>query len=174
MSSRHVRILDTERLRLRELLESDAAFVLRLLNEPSFIRSIGDRGVRTLADAERYLRDGAIASYRTHGYGLYLVELKESGEPLGICGLVRRDYLEAADVGFAFLPEFWSRGYASESATAVMAYAFKSLGLPRILAIVSPGNVGSIRVLEKLGLVFQGMIKPPGEGSDVQLFASET
>lgn len=168
-----MRILDTARLSLRQLVESDAAFLLRLLNEPSFIRNIGDRGVRTLADAERYLREGAIASYRTRGYGIYLVELVESGEPIGICGLLRRDYLEAADIGFAFLPEFWSRGYASESAAAVLAFAFESLGLPRVLAIVSPGNTGSIRVLEKLGLRYRGMITPPGAASDVQLFDSD-
>ncbi len=168
-----MRILDTERLRLRQLVESDAAFILRLLNEPSFLRNIGDRGVRTLAGAERYLRDGAIASYRTHGYGLYLVELRQSAQPIGMCGLVRRDYLDAADIGFAFLPEFWSQGYASESAAAVLAYAFESLGLPRVLAIVAPGNTGSIRVLEKLGLVPKGTIRPPGAVSDVQLFASD-
>lgn len=166
-------ILDTVRLRLRHLVESDSAFVLRLLNEPSFIRNIGDRGVRTLADAVRYLCDGPIASYRTHGYGLYRVEIRESGVAIGICGLVRRDYLEAADVGFAFLPEFWAQGYATESAMAVMAYAFRSLGQPRVLAIVSPSNAGSIRVLGKLGFVYQGLIRPPGGGSEVQLYAAD-
>lgn len=166
-------MLDTARLRLRRLAESDAVFMLRLLNEPSFIRNIGDRGVRTLADAARYLREGPIASYRAHGYGLYLVELKESGEPIGICGLVRRDYLDAADVGFAFLPEYWSRGYASESARAVMSYGFEVLGLPRILAIVSPDNADSIRVLGRLGLVFQGTITPPGASSGLELFATD-
>lgn len=166
-------VLETKRLRLRRLTATDDAFILQLLNEPSFIANIGDRGVRTLVDARRYLTDGPIASYRKHGYGLYGVELKASGEPIGICGLVRRDYLEDADVGFAFLPQFWLRGYAFESAAAVKAFAFDTLGLRRVLAITSPDNAGSIRVLEKIGLRFQGMIRPPANAAEVKLFSSD-
>jgi hypothetical protein len=106
-------------------------------------------------------------------FGLYMVELKATGQPIGICGLVQRDYLADADVGFAFLPEFWSRGYAFESAAAVKAFAFETLGLARVLAITSPDNVGSIRVLQKIGLEFEGMIKPPADAAEVRLFSSD-
>ncbi len=166
-------ILETERLRLRHLTLDDAAFMLRLLNEPSFIRNIGDRGVRTEAEARQYLENGALASYGQYGYGLYLVELRTSGEALGICGLVKRDYLDDPDVGFAFFPEFWLKGYAYESAAAVKAHAFDVLGVKRVLAITSPGNLGSIRVLEKIGLRFERMITPPGREETLRLFMSE-
>lgn len=166
-------VLETERLRLRRFSPDDGAFILDLLNQPSFIRNIGDRGVRTLDDARRYLANGPMASYEQHGYGLYGVELKASGEPAGMCGLVRRDYLEDADIGFAFLPQFWGRGYAFESAAAVMAHGLGSLGLRRILGIVSPDNAGSVRVLVKLGLRFQRMIRAPGSTSDIALYSTE-
>jgi RimJ/RimL family protein N-acetyltransferase len=167
-------VLESERLRLRRLTTADGEFMLQLLNEPSFIANIGDRGVRTLEGARKYLEDGPIASYAKHGYGLYMVELKATGESLGICGLVKRDYLADADVGFAFLPEFWSRGYAFESAAAVKAFALETLGLDRVLAITSPGNAGSIRVLEKIGLKLVGMIRPPADAAEVRLFSSDT
>jgi RimJ/RimL family protein N-acetyltransferase len=136
--------------------------MLRLLNEPSFLANIGDRGVRTLDDARRYLAERLIASYETHGYGLWIVEPRapsraESGaeagarQILGICGLVRRDTLPGPDLGFAFLPEFWSQGFARESAAAVRDHAFAALGLTRLLAIVNPANAPSIRLLESLG-----------------------
>lgn len=167
-------VLETDRLRLRHLAPRDDAFILRLLNEPSFIRNIGDRGVRSLEDARRYLAEGPIASYARHGHGLYGVELKASGVPAGMCGLIKRDYLEDPDVGFAFLPEFWGRGYAFESGAAVVTHGFESLGLRRILGIVSPGNAASIGVLAKLGLRYERMVRPPGEASDVALYATAT
>jgi RimJ/RimL family protein N-acetyltransferase len=166
-------VIETARLKLRRLAAEDAAFMLELLNEPSFIRNIGDRGVRTEPQALRYLLDGPVASYVRHGYGLYLVELRATGERAGICGLVKRDYLDDADVGFAFLPHFWRQGYAYESAQAVKSYAFETLGLPRVLAITSPDNLGSMRVLEKIGLRYERMIRPPGDGGEVRLFTSD-
>lgn len=165
-------VLETARLRLRHLTDDDARFVLALLNEPSFIENIGDRGVRTIEGARRYLADGPIASYAKHGYGLYMTELSATGEPIGICGLVKRDYLEHPDIGFALLPRFWSRGYAVEAAAAVKTLALATLGLPRVLAITSPGNTGSIQVLEKIGLRFQRMIRPPNDAAEVRLFSS--
>jgi RimJ/RimL family protein N-acetyltransferase len=165
-------VLATERLALRHLEDRDAPFMLRLLNDPAFIRYIGDRGVRTEEDAVRYTREGPVASYSTHGYGLYLVELLASGEPIGICGLVMRDYLDHPDIGFAFLPEFGRQGYGFESASAVKAYALDALGIPRLLAITSQDNVASIRLLEKLGLVFEHMISPPGRDEVLRLFST--
>lgn len=166
-------VLETARLALRELSVDDDAFILGLLNEPSFIQFIGDRGVRTPEAARRYLVNGPVASYERHGFGLYLVELLEGRVPVGICGLIKRESLVDVDVGFAFLPRFWSQGYASESASAVMAHARGALGLGRIVAIVSPDNAGSIRVLEKLGFVFERMIRMSSDEPEIKLFGSD-
>lgn len=166
-------ILETERLILRQLTVDDAPFMLGLLNEPSFIRFIADRGVRTLDAARAYIQDGYIASYAHHGFGLYLTELKATGEPLGLCGLVRRDGLDDVDLGYAFLPAYWSRGYASEAAAAVLDYARTTLGLARLVAIVSIDNDRSIKLLERLGFQFERMIRLPGDDEEIKLFALE-
>lgn len=163
-------ILETERLTLRQASLDDAHFILRLLNEPSFLRFIGDRGVRTVDDAERYIAERLIESYVVNGFGLWIVERKESPGPIGLCGLVKRTALPDADIGFAFLPEFWSAGYAFESARAVREYALGTLGLPRLLAIVNEDNAPSIRLLEKLGLRFVRMIELSSDAPPVQLF----
>jgi ribosomal-protein-alanine N-acetyltransferase len=144
-------ILRTQRLVLRELVATDAPFVRALMNEPSFIAQIGDRGVRTVEDAQRYIESGPWTRYSTLGFGLWLVSLGETGEPIGICGLLKRDALPSPDIGFAFRPPFWSNGYALESACAVKTFASDVLHLSELLAIVSPSNAASIRLLEKLG-----------------------
>jgi RimJ/RimL family protein N-acetyltransferase len=167
-----MKILETERLVLRRLSSDDAAFILELLNQPSFLRYIGDKGVRTTEDAVRYIQTGPIASYERFGFGLYLVELKETGVPIGMCGLLKRDTLPDADVGFAFLPDYWSHGYAFEAASGVMSYGREVLGLQRIVAITSLDNDASIRLLEKIGLKFEGLIKPSEERGEVRLFGT--
>ena len=164
-------IIETDRLILRRLSTNDAEFILGLLNQPSFIDFIGDRGVRTLEDASRYILQGAIASYERFGFGLYLTLQKESEIPIGICGLVKRETLKDADVGFAFLPQYWSKGYAFESASAVMDYAKNTLGLKRILGITTPNNQGSIRILEKIGLKFEQMVNLSEDDVELKLFA---
>jgi RimJ/RimL family protein N-acetyltransferase len=158
---------------LRRLSGGDAEFILELLNEPSFIRNIGDRGVRTIEDARQYILNGPVASYAQFGFGLYLVKLKENGIPIGICGLLKRDSLEDVDIGFAFLRRFWSKGYAYESASRVMDYGRKVLGLTRIVALTAPDNQGSIRVLEKIGFRFERMIALSEYGGESKLFASD-
>ena len=171
--------LETPRLRLRRMTEDDAPFVLELLNQPSFLRYIGDKGVRTLEDARQYVRTGPAASYERHGFGLYVVELKGAGpdaggaQPLGINGLLRRDYLDAPDIGFAFLPRAWSQGYARESAEAVLAEGRERFGLRRVLAITSPDNEASIGLLARLGFRFERRVRPtPGEG-EINVYARE-
>ena len=166
-------VLETDRLILRRLAVEDAEFILRLLNEPSFLRFIGDKGVRTIDDARDYILNGPVHSYERFGFGLYLTELKETQVPIGICGLLKRDSLENVDVGFAFLPEFWQQGYAIESAAAVMAYGRNILGLDRIVAITSPGNDQSIKVLVKLGLRFERTIKLSEGAPEVELYAPD-
>jgi RimJ/RimL family protein N-acetyltransferase len=164
-------VLETERLQLRRIDVDDAGFLLDLLNQPSFVHFIGDKGVRTLDDARHYVATGPLASYERFGFGMYLVLLKESQTPIGICGLLKRDCLDDVDVGFAFLPQFWSRGYAFESASAVMAYGQEALRIGRIVAVVSPDNRGSIRLLEKLGLRFETMVRLFQDSPEIKLFA---
>jgi RimJ/RimL family protein N-acetyltransferase len=167
-----VKIIETERLILTHLADEDAAFILKLLNEPSFIRYIGDKKVRTLDDARQYIQNGPVKSYRENGFGLNKVELKSDGAPIGISGLVKRDSLPEPDIGFAFLPEYWSQGYAFESAAAVMNHARDTLQLKRILAITSPDNDRSARLLGRIGLEFDRVIKLSGDGDEVKLFSS--
>ena len=165
-------VLETERLVLRRLCSDDGAFIFELLNQPSFLRYIGDKGVRNTEDAIRYIETGPQASYERFGFGLYLVELKESGGSIGMCGLLKRDSLPDVDVGFAFLPAHWSQGYAFEAAAAVMTYGREVLGLRRIVAITSLDNVASIKLLEKIGLRFEGLIKLTEDQPEVRLFGS--
>jgi [ribosomal protein S5]-alanine N-acetyltransferase len=160
-------VIQTERLVLRQIELHDAAFILELLNDAAFLRFIGDKGVRTLGDAREYILEGPIDSYLRHGFGLYAACLLD-GTPIGMCGLVKRDGL--VDVGFAFLSRYRSKGYASESAAAVLLHARQMLRLQRIVAITSPDNWGSIAVLEKIGLKFEGMIKLAEHDSEVKLF----
>jgi RimJ/RimL family protein N-acetyltransferase len=162
--------LPTARLRLRELDEGDAGFMVELLNQPDFLRFIGDRGVRDLEQARAYLRDGPIASYASHGMGMYAVEPRAGGAPLGVCGLVVREGLAGPDIGFAFLPQHHGRGYAFEAASAVLAHARHALRLPRVLAIVSPGNDRSIALLRRLGLRDAGTVTLPGKDEEILLF----
>jgi len=166
-------VLDTERLTLRHATPDDAAFILRLLNEPSFLRFIGDRGVRTLDDALGYIANRLVDSYERHGFGLWIVERKQEPGPIGICGLVKRDTLPDPDIGFAFLPEFWSAGYAYESALGVKRHALDVLRLPRLLAVTNADNASSIRLVEKLGLEFSRMIALSKGEPELRLFALE-
>jgi ribosomal-protein-alanine N-acetyltransferase len=163
--------LFTERLELREFSAADADFVLRLLNEPSFLRYIGDRGVRTSEDARRYIADGPVAGYARHGHGLLRVLRKSDGAGIGMCGVLKRDTLPDPDIGFSFLPQYWSQGYALEAARAVMAHARGVLGLERILAITTQDNESSMRLLGRLGFRSDGMITMGDE--ELRLFVSE-
>ena len=150
-----MKVLETPRLDLRDMVPSDAPFMLGLLNDPAWIRYIGDRGVRTVEGAREYLETRIISMYGRFGFGLWMVEHRDDRQPLGICGLVKRDTLPDPDIGFAFLPEHWRNGYALESAAAVFEFARSRLRLPRVMAIVNPENAASIRVVEKLGLTLE-------------------
>ena len=170
MKEVNLKILETERLVLRQFAEEDAEFILELLNDPSFIQNIGDRKIRSLDGAKVYIRNGPAASYAQHGFGLYLVELKATGESIGMCGLIQRENLENVDIGYAFLPRFWSRGYAVESAKAVRDYARDIIGLKRLVGITNPDNFPSIGVLEKLGMKFEKMIRLSEDDIELSLF----
>jgi RimJ/RimL family protein N-acetyltransferase len=166
-----MKILETNRLALRRLTLEDAEFILDLLNQPSFLQFIGDKGVRTIDDARNYILTGPIASYERFGFGLYLAELKTTRAAIGMCGLLKRETLDDVDIGFAFLPQYWRQGYAFESASAVMAYGRDVLGLDRVVAITSPDNEASIKVLNKLGLKFERMIRLSEDAPAVKLLS---
>jgi ribosomal-protein-alanine N-acetyltransferase len=162
--------LETERLTLRRFVFEDASFLVTLLNEPSFIQNIGDRCVRSIEDAHRYIREGPMAMYEKYGFGLWHTSRKSDGTPVGMCGLLKRDNLPDVDVGYAYLPAHWGMGYAIEAAAATVSHGTRKFGLQRVIGVVSEGNLPSIRVLEKLGMRFERMYPMhPGE-PEVRLY----
>lgn len=166
-------IVETERLVLRRFTLADADFMLALMNDPAWLRFIGDRGIRTNDDARDYIQSSLLAGYERFGFGMYVTELKESGLAIGICGLLKKPALKDVDLGFAFLPKFWGKGYAFESASAVLALGKNSFGLTRIVAVTSPDNYNSIKVLEKLGFKFEQMLRLTEAAPEIKLFACE-
>ncbi len=163
-------ILQTDRLLLGEFSIADAPFLLELVNTPNWLRFIGDRGVKSISEAENYIKTILQAGYEKHGYGFYLVCLKTTNTPIGMCGLTKRDYLNHPDIGFAFLPDYFGQGYALEAAQDTLQYARNSLGLLQICAITDLANVASIRLLQKIGLHFDKMINTNNE--ELMLFES--
>jgi RimJ/RimL family protein N-acetyltransferase len=164
-------VVQTDRLVLRRLVPDDAAFMLGLLNDPDWIRFIGDRGVRSVDAAREYLVSGPIAMYEREGYGLFRVEQKADGVPVGVCGLIKRPELADVDLGFAFMPQFRGLGYGAESAGAALRYGLKVLGLRRIVAITSPDNADSMRLLQRTGLRFERRAVLFEGEDEVNLFA---
>ncbi|GAB6440150.1 MULTISPECIES: GNAT family N-acetyltransferase [Bacillus] len=161
-------VLETERLILRWFDIKDAPFILELVNDPAWIQFIGDKRIKNLDDAKKYILNGPVDMYNKMGFGLYLVERKEDFTPLGMCGLIKRDSLEDVDIGFAFLEKFRSKGYGFESASAVIDYGVQNLGMKRIVAITTIDNINSGKLLEKVGLQFEKIISDSGE--DLKLF----
>lgn len=160
-----------ERLLLRQLTEADAGFMLQLVNEPGWLANIGDRGVRTLEDAVRYLRDGPLSLYPRLGFGFWAIERLDVPGPIGICGLIRRDTLPDVDIGYALLGDFEGLGYATEAARLTLDLARVRYGLARLIAIVSPGNHASERLLAKLGMQREGMIAQGDPPEELNLWA---
>lgn len=160
-----VSMIETQRLFVRRITVDDAPFILTLLNEPSFLQYIGDKQVRNLEDARQYILNGPIASYDLHGFGLLLVELRDTQTPIGMCGILKREELPDPDIGFALLPDFWNKGFAFEAATAVLNDA-----PDRVLAITSLDNDASINLLERLGFRFERVTRLSPEGEQLRLF----
>jgi RimJ/RimL family protein N-acetyltransferase len=167
-------VLETERLVLRRFGtdDADAAFIVELVNEPAWLRFIGDKGVRTIDDARNYIANGPLAMYQRYGFGLYLAVLKETGESIGMCGLIKRDALADVDLGFAFLPAFRGRGYAFEAATAVKEYGIRVFGLQRLLAVTSQENEVSSKLLEKLGFRFERLARLTPDGPELKVYSN--
>ena len=166
-------VAETERLRLREFTAADAAFVLELLNEPAWLEHIGDRGVRTVDDARRYIDDGPRAMYARHGFGIWLVENKADGEPVGACGLLKREVLQEVDLGFAFLERHWGNGFAREAATAALRLAHERWGLSRLVALTARRNERSMTLLRRLGFRFLHVRAAEGTLAESNVFLRE-
>ena len=165
-------IFETDRLLLREFTESDADFIVELLNSPGWLEFIGDRNVKSSEQARDYLNNGPIKSYKDNGYGLSIVILKVENVPIGMCGILKRDYLENPDIGFAFLPQYAGKGYAFEVASATIKYAKEVLHLDKILAFTVPENKRSIKLIEKIGLRFNKYITIPNDTEELMLFSN--
>ena len=160
-------VLETARLRLRWMVPADAPFILEITTQPSWMRNIGDRGVRDLETAEGYIRKGPLASYAARGYGLWCAVRREDGVPVGMCGIIKRDTMADPELAYAYLERFHGRGYGGEAALATMSYAREQLGLPRLAAIVNPANTASIRILERVGMTYRGPIQMPGDPAPI-------
>ncbi len=163
--------IETPRIQLRRLRESDAAFIVELLNDPGFLRYIGDRRVRTLQDARNYIANGPMRSYENYGYGLLLMESKQNGASMGLCGLVQRDYLPDPDLGFAALPQYRNTGMVFEAAAAVLKFAREVLKMKRISAIVQPANLASLKLLDKLGFTLDRPFKRSAVDPEILVLA---
>lgn len=163
--------IDTQRLQLRRLTLDDAGLMLSIWNDPAFIRFVGDRGIRTIDEACAALEEGAFRLYAEHGFGPYRMSLKSNGSAVGICGLFRRDGLADTDIGFSTLPQFCGNGYGFEAARAVVEHARVDARLTRLTALVSPQNIASVHLIEKLGMMFEKMVRIPGDTVDVRLYA---
>jgi RimJ/RimL family protein N-acetyltransferase len=164
-------VLETQRLLLRHMRVDDAPFILELRNTPASLRFIGNQGVNTLEDAKHYILTGPLDMIARLGFGFYIVELKDTGEPIGACGLAKRDFLDDVDIGFNFLERSWGQGYAYEAAAAVRDYARDALDLPRLVATTRVDNHASARLLEKLGLCFEREIMHPDGDRQLRIFA---
>jgi ribosomal-protein-alanine N-acetyltransferase len=160
---------ETARLKLRRQTLDDAAFVLALLTDADFLRHIGDRGVHSVDEARAYIQAGALASYAEHGFGLWVMQRKADGEAVGLCGLVKRPNLDDVDVGYALLPAFRGQGYAREAVAGTLAHAASAYGLARLIAVVSPDNLPSRRLLELEGFAFERMVRMAPEEAEILL-----
>jgi len=165
--------LETERLSLSRLTLDDAELVLAVWNDPTYIRYVADRGIRTVDAARAALEEGALKQFSDYGYGPFRVAMINDDTPIGVCGLFRREGLDEPDLGFSILPKYWRRGYAYEAARAVVSYAETEIQLTRLTAVVSPNNGASVALIEKLGLQFERMLRLPGDDDEVAIYGMQ-
>lgn len=165
-------IVETERLMLRKFTRDDAKFIVALVNTSGWLQFIGDRNIKTEAQAIAYLESGPLTSYALHGFGLSMVELKHDNIPIGMCGLLKREQLDHPDIGFAFLPEYTGKGYALEMVKATLAFATEQLTIHPVLAIVMPTNTKSTQLLEKVGMKFIKAFKSSQNAEELMLFSN--
>jgi RimJ/RimL family protein N-acetyltransferase len=160
--------LTSERLKLRPLVLADAGFVLGLVNDPDWLKYIGDREVHDLDDARKFIVDGPQAMYQEYGLGMLLVETLERSAPIGLCGLLKREFLEYPDLGFAFMPAYRGMGYAAEASNVILNNAQPDFS--QIAAMTALDNPPSITLLEKLGFEFSKIIQIGEDDMGTRLF----
>lgn len=151
-------IAKTPRLTLRYFTTKDTDFIIELLNDRAFIENINDKGVRTKQDALNYIESSLISSYKINGYGLYLVLNNVTNEPMGMCGLLKRDELTHVDLGYAFLPQFCRQGFAQEAANMVLEDAKNNYLISTVSAVTFPPNTASNNLLVKLGFILKSKV----------------
>ncbi|GAB3703801.1 GNAT family N-acetyltransferase [Spirosoma flavus] len=166
-------MISTDRLIIRKLALEDASFIIELLNTPGWLQFIGDRGIRTLNDAQAYIQNSALKNYEELGYGPYLIHHKADNQLIGMSGLFKRETLDYPDVGFALMPDYMANGYGYEAASAVIEYAKSALQLPRVYGITNPSNNQSIKLLKKLGMILEGSFAFGPEKKETLLFKYE-
>lgn len=166
-------IIETERLLLKPMSTDDSQLIFELYNSPNFIRFIGDRNIKTVDDAENYIKNKFLPQIEKLGYGNYLISRKEDGKKIGSVGIFERDGLDVHDIGFSFLPEFEGKGYGYESASKLMEVGFKEFGLKKISAITTKENISSQKLIEKLGLKFQKMVSLPNDEEELRYYEIE-
>ncbi|RPD97701.1 N-acetyltransferase [Aureibaculum marinum] len=165
-------LLNTDRLLLDFISENDAPFLHQLMNNPSFIKNIGDRNIKTIGDAKNFIKSRFLKSYKHNGYGYYIIKIKETNEPIGFCGLVNRIELDIIDIGYALLPKFTSKGFAFEATKALYNYAQQTLNIPKIAAIIEPTNTKSLALIKKLGLKYKKKVQLPEEDIECLLYSN--
>ena len=163
------KIITTERLYLREADLDDAEFIFELLNSKGWLENIGDREIRTLEDAQKYIVNRLLPDYGKDNIAMFVMEKKDDGTPIGTCGLIKRPELEDVDIGFAMLEKFGKKGYAYEAASATLKMAFEEIKIKRIVGVTTLKNKDSQRLLEKIGLSFEKMI--PFDNEELMLFS---
>lgn len=164
-------LLTTERLVIKKITLEDASFILELMNDKDWILNIGDRNVKTVDEAKAYIELTFLKTYQESKFGFYGVSLKTTGKMIGTVGLIDRDGLDNVDIGYGLLPAYRGKGYAFEAAEAMHSYGHNTLLLDKIVAIVNPGNLDSIKLIQKLGLSFEKMVRLPDEEKDIKLFS---
>lgn len=164
-------LITTDRLLIRKFNLDDAGFIFILLNSETWIKYIGNRNIKNLEDAKNYIVNSPLYFYQKFGFGPYLVALKDTYEPVGMCSLIKRDTLEEVDLGFAYLDPFIGKGFAYEASKAIIEFSKNTLALKKLVAITLPDNTPSIKLLEKLGFHYQNRIQFPNEKEELMLFS---
>ncbi|WP_034060881.1 GNAT family N-acetyltransferase [Lacinutrix jangbogonensis] len=164
-------VAKTDRLIISQFTIEDASFFMALVNTPNWIKYIGDRNIKTTEQAEERITNGHLKSYKTHGFGFYILRLKDSLKPIGTCGLIKRETLDTIDFGFAMLPEYEGLGFGFESSQAILKLAKEVLQIEKLVAITLETNKNSIKLLQKLGFHFEKIVKPFEDDEELMLFA---
>ena len=170
MEYRQHKAFETDRLFIRPTAANDAEFIYHLMNTPKWIEYIGDRNVHSIEKAKEYIEERMISQLNRLGYSNYTILKKEDNQKIGTCGLFDREGLEGIDIGFALLPEFEGNGFAFEASNRIKDAAFEEFGIARLSAITAKDNIGSQKLLEKLGLQLKGTTTLPNDNEELLIF----